>query len=284
VNVAAVVVLYRPGDDVFDCIESYSEQVKRIYLVDNSESPDSGRFRDYCQNRPVEYLALGDNYGIAKALNIGAERAIAAGFDFLLTMDQDSRAAPDMVKQMYAVGEKIGWQSISMLAPMHRIGWDHEKTTGEYFPVVTAWTSGCLVNLLAYRAIGPFEEKLFIDFVDHEYCLRSKKNGFQIVKVVNANLFHNIGENLRVVNILGKNIFITNHSVVRRYYITRNRFYVYLRYLRYSPGFCFFDFFRFFSEIITIIVFERDRIKKMKMISCGILDFLRGSYGKCRYV
>lgn len=283
-NIAAVIVLYRPNDDVFNCIETYAKQVKQIYLIDNSEAPDVDRFRVYCQNRPFEYYALGNNFGIAKALNIGAEKAIADGFDYLLTMDQDSRAAPGMVERLYSVGEKVGWQSIVMLAPMHRIGWEHERIPGEYASVVTAWTSGCLVNLSAYRTIGPFEEKLFIDFVDHEYCLRSKRYGFQVIKVADANLFHGIGENLRVVKVFGKNLFISNHSHIRRYYIARNRLYVDFKYFLYCPSFCIYDFIKILSEIMVIVLFEANKIRKLKMTMYGIFDFLRANYGKCGYV
>ena len=40
-------------------------------------------------------MPIGENRGMAAALNAGAVLAVAAGYDFLLTMDQDSRATPE---------------------------------------------------------------------------------------------------------------------------------------------------------------------------------------------
>ena len=54
-------------------------------------------------------------------------------------------------------------------------------------------TSGALYNLKAYPKIDPFRDDFFIDYVDIEYCLRAKQNGYNIVVNCNARLYHRLG-------------------------------------------------------------------------------------------
>ncbi|ORJ59120.1 glycosyltransferase family 2 protein [Geothermobacter hydrogeniphilus] len=285
VKVAAVVVLYRPDGDVLRCILSYANQVGRVFLVDNSENPETDKFQDFCNDEQnIEYCALGDNYGIARALNVGAEKAIAAGYDLLLTMDQDSMAAPNMVKYQLRAGDSLGWEKISIISPMHRIGFDHEKSMGDVYDVESAWTSGCLLNLHVYQKIGCFEEELFIDFVDHEYCLRSRVHGFRVVKVNAAELYHAIGDGARRVKVFGLPLIVSNHSPLRRYYITRNRLYVTKKFRKEFTGFYWMDKVYFISELITVLFFEKQKMDKIIMIFRGVLDYFNGVMGKCHYV
>jgi rhamnosyltransferase len=37
-------------------------------------------------------------------------------------------------------------------------------------------SSGCVISRAAFAKIGPFDEKLFIDHVDIEYCFRARAN------------------------------------------------------------------------------------------------------------
>jgi len=283
-DIAAVVVLYRPDEGVIKCITSYLDQVGCVFLVDNSEHPQEERFRQLCIDDRVEYVPLRDNFGIAKALNVGAELAIENGFDFLLTMDQDSTAAPGMVEKLSAAGVELGWEKIALISPMHRIGFEHEKAQGRYYDVRSAWTSGCLMNLKVYQLVGGFEDDLFIDFVDHEYCLRAKQLHYRVLKVRDAELFHLIGERPRIVHLLGVPLIVTNHSPLRRYYITRNRFYVTKKFRNVFFDFYWRDKVGFFVETIIILLFEDQKVLKVRMIFRGLVDYFRGLFGKCHYV
>ena len=42
-------------------------------------------------------------------------------------------------------------------------------------------TAGSLISIMAYKAIGGYNEALFIDEVDHEYCYRLRREGFQVL-------------------------------------------------------------------------------------------------------
>lgn len=273
-TIAGVVVLYNPPEAVIGNIASYLGQIDLLYAVDNSDD-------ESCLDMPgfagpkVVYQPNHANLGIAAALNIGAQRALAEGFDFLLTMDQDSCAAPDMVARMLECLDGRDMARIGIVSPFHVTKSGHLPGKEACQDVMTPMTSGCLLNLRAFREVGPFREILFIDFVDNEYCLRLRKHGFDVYRANLARLEHSVGDTKKYGPFIA-----TNHSPLRRYYKTRNRFQVFREYVRDFPGHCFFDLVRLLKEIASIILFEGEKLDKLRMMWQGWRDFRRGRFGK----
>jgi rhamnosyltransferase len=280
-EIAAVVVLYHPDDSVFDNLNSYAQQVSAIFAIDNTEKNQSNtHLREALRkNEKIIYLPNNENLGIAKALNIGAQCALKSGYKFLLTMDQDSTASPTMIADLVhaAAGEALN--TVGILSPFHSTTTDPHPSTDKTTEVLTAWTSGSLLHLAAYKETGPFTEELFIDFVDHEYCLRLNLAGYKILKVNKAVLTHNIG-NLKQHRLLWKYPTASNHSALRRYYITRNRFYIASQFKNKFPEFFREDLLIFLKELVVILLFENERLQKYKMILRGFYDYKKGFLGK----
>lgn len=145
--------------------------------------------------------------------------------------------------------------------------------------VISEITSGNLVRTEVFNKVGLYEEKLFIDYVDHEFCLRLKKNNFKIFLVKNAFLYHKLGE-ISQKKILIKSVTFTNHSYIRRYYITRNRIYVWRKYFHIAPEWVIKDIIGSIKETIKIILFESDKILKINMMIKGVFDSFKNKYGK----
>ena len=144
--------------------------------------------------------------------------------------------------------------------------------------VISEITSGNLVKCNVFDKVGYFEDKLFIDYVYHEFCLRLNKNGYKLIQVENAYLLHQLGSSSKK-NLIIKQVEYTNHSYIRRYYITRNRIYVWKKYFRKFPKFILKDINGAFKEVIKIIFFESDKKLKLKMILKGCRDGLLNKYG-----
>src|SRR5690349_9739989 len=91
-NIAAVVILYYPEEKTAAHIKSYASHVKRLYIFDNTEIKTSSTevLNITRQLNHVSYFHDGENKGIAVRLNEAANLAIEEGFEWLLTMDQDS--------------------------------------------------------------------------------------------------------------------------------------------------------------------------------------------------
>jgi rhamnosyltransferase len=278
-KLAGVVVLYNPDNSVLENINSYINQVDKLYAIDNSEIANDVLVSKLKSNPKIQYIFNNGNLGIAQPLNLGAKKAIAAGYNWLLTMDQDSKATANMLPQLveFIEGSKI--DNIGILSPYHDIEMGPPRGMGEYEVTLSVMTSGNLLNLSAYEKVGTFKEDFFIDYVDIEYCLRLNKKGYKVIILNNVDLIHNLGN---ISNI--KSSFVkfktSNHNALRRYYMTRNRFYVRDLYLKDYPDFIKNDISGFYKEIVKIILGEKQKHSKLKNILKGYFDYKKGLTGK----
>ncbi|MCL6100216.1 MAG: glycosyltransferase [Bacteroidetes bacterium] len=280
-KIAGVTVLYQPSEEVILNILSYLNQIDLLYIIDNSEEINMeiiGRIREY------DRIRILDNYGnieIAAALNKAARKAIEDDYDFLLTMDQDTALPDNMVVEL--LNKIENYSKVGIISPYHNVTLvgDVTKRHNLQKDVLTVMTCGNLLNLEAYKEIGGFEEKLFIDYVDHEFCLRLNRKGYRVIQYYSVSILHKLGER-KIKYVLFKRFEPTNHIPIRLYYRTRNRLFVWKKYIRYYPLYVFNDIIHFCREIISISLTEEKKLKKIKMILLGIRDFILGRYGKLR--
>lgn len=275
-----VVVLYNPhSESVINNISSYIKYLDKLLIIDNSEYKDIRITDYYYNNSKVTYNYLGGNHGIAYALNKGIDFAKENNAEWLLTMDQDSSFLnDDFSKFINYVEANINlYKDGVIFSPIHKVPYliqDHGIKK-----VKSAMTSGNLLNISLLDTIGYFDEKLFIDAVDHEFCYRINKKGYSVYRVNEIQLKHNLGD-LRVERLLGKNVIVTNHNYVRRYYITRNSLYVRKIYSDSNIKFIIFMLYHLSWSLLTIALYETDKILKFKSVWMGLLDYKRGKFGK----
>lgn len=277
-KVAAVTVLYYPDVNLISNISSYIDQVDVLYMIDNSDEPKGNIIKDLESKNKIQFINNKGNKGIAVTLNMAALKSIEDNYDFLLTMDQDSTISDNYVKKMMSEFEKD--KKIGMLSPfvVHTANPKKPQSTG-LEEVMVAMTSGCIIRLSAYKKTGGFLEKLFIDYVDNEFSLRMRISGYKIYQLNSVCVYHKLG-NTEPRNFLFRKVFPTNHSAIRWYYRTRNRLYVYKKYRNIFPDYVKFDIKAFLKDFSKILLYESNKIKKMKMIIRGYLDFKKDKYGK----
>lgn len=274
---AGALILYNPSPDLMQNIESYIQQVDKLFVVDNSD-----REHHYCDTllrlKKISYTDNQGNLGIAKALNIAAQKALDEGFDLLLTMDQDSSISADLVEK--GRNEFLKDSSIGIIAPyMVHSQNPIYPTNDNLIPITAAMTSGSLINLTLLKKIGWFLEKLFIDYVDNELCLRMKSSGYKVMQLNSVYVFHNLG-NVVPRKLIFKKLHPTNHSPLRWYYRTRNRLYFYKIYGKKFKKYMRFDKSVFLKDFIKILLFEKYKIEKINMIIKGYYDFKKNKFGK----
>ena len=90
---------------------------------------------------------------------------------------------------------------------------------------------------------------------------------------------HNLGESVKI-KVLGVTMIPTNHSALRRYYMSRNRHYIWDKYKEDFPKWVLTDKRRFITENLKIILFEDNKIEKFKYIKMGIRDYKNNIFGK----
>ncbi len=279
IKIAGLVVLYNPEDIVVSNISSCAEQVEIIFVIDNSPVPNIEIVKRINKIKALTYISNGKNEGLAKALNMGAIKAIEHGYNFLLTMDQDSKPYPDMVERMLSCFSTHDPSTVGIVSPFHMLRNTPHKIKYGYREVLVTMTSGNLLNLEIYRTVGPFMDELFIDYIDHEYCLRLQMNGFKVIEVADALLEHNLG-NIETFDFIVHTFATTNHSPFRRYFMTRNRFYLMNKYKLEFRAYCRHQLIEFFYELAHVFFFERQKIMKFRMVLKGYLDYKKNAMGK----
>lgn len=277
-DIAATIILYNPDESLIENINSCLSQVDRIYLIDNSDKKLNKSLEEFFRDeKKICHTQLKKNVGIAEALNIAFNLAEKDGFKFLLTLDQDSTVTENMVARLYDVISKD--ENIALVTPEHFDPSQHEKKIEDkIIDIMYTMTSGNLVRISAAKKVGGFDSKLFIDHVDHEFCLKLKSSGYQIKKVSSAILLHKLGKS-KTKRFLGINFYPSNHDPIRIYYRTRNRLFVDKKYKKIFPDYVKEDFIHFLREFLDMMVCEKQRIKKIKMMIKGYLDFKKGRFG-----
>jgi rhamnosyltransferase len=290
-RVFAVVVTYEADKNLLmRLLQALGPQVAAGIVVNNGTSlpwQDS-----HATEAGFSVVHLGINAGVATALNRGFEWATAKGADFVITFDQDSEPAPDMVSRLlesyqrlvmagHLVGA-VGPQQVDrrtarvapFLAPISGIRRRIFPTTGHPVKVDHLITSGCLVPVAAWHCMGKFLDPLFIDYVDVEWSLRARHFGWHLFGVEGAILTHSIGDDVK----FWRDQQIPWHSPLRHYFQFRNG--VYLQKLRHVPiGWKLSDCFYMLKKLVFFTLVGRPRSAHLGAMWRGFRDGLRGRLG-----
>lgn len=266
-----VVVLYQPPEGTKDVIESYLGEIDELIVIDNA---GGSIVIDLLSPRhKLHIISNKKNKGIACSLNQAATYAASRHYEWLLMMDQDSTFAPGALielKQFAAAApERTG-----ILSPVHATIHSGSKIKGGPFTELRiAMTSGSMLNLAAWSACGPFDEKLFIDSVDHEYSLRLRKRGWRVIQVNSATLNHRPGKVVRH-NWLFITFHTSEHPASRHYFMTRNRMTVMARYGLFDPAYFLLASLEQLKAIGKIVLLEKEKGRKLGFTFQGIFHFL----------
>ena len=290
-RIFAVIVTFQPdGELLARLVDTLCSQVSGGIVVNNGSLlplADS-YFQGY--NFTVKHLQ--SNTGVATALNAGFQWAQAQNADFVITFDQDSEPAADMVSRLVlayqslvASGHKVGavgpqqvdrrtGRRAPFLAPIshqRRRVMPEADQTAEVDHLIT---SGCLVPIHVWGEGGAFLDELFIDYVDIEWSLRLRHHGWHLFGVGGATLTHAIGD--KVARWWGWQF--PWHSPLRHYYIFRNG--TYLQKLPHvSLGWKLFDALQLAKKLVIFTLVGRPRSAHFSAMLRGVRDGWRGRLG-----
>lgn len=241
-GVCAVVVTYHPRVPALEeQFTALARQVGGIVVVDNGSPEEACTWLEQqASEGRLTFIPLGTNTGIAAAQNVGIKWSAENGFDHVLLMDQDSVPSGGMVQALFgsaqklaSEGERVGAVGPCCIDPRNgQLGYFARFNAGrlqlipcqpcrEIIPASVLIASGCLIAHDVLKDVGYMEASLFIDEVDHEWCLRAIAQGYGIFGVCNALLHHTVGDKIVRLWFLGWRDHIT-HSPIRNYYRIRN--------------------------------------------------------------
>lgn len=272
-DIVVLVILYN------DFPKNYIKNLdsERFIIVDNTPS------RNLELNMPnVFYIPLFNNYGIAKALNVGFRKAKELNVQWVLTMDQDSFIPTNMLDQ-YRKYLRINNSRLGMVSPLiNMYEGEKKKAVDNVCEINTALSSGSLINVKAYDAVGGFLEKLFIDEVDFEFCWHIRSFGYHIYQLNNIVMQHQLGDT-KEYKFFGRHLFyVMNEKPIRHYYMQRNQLYVRNQYANIYPEIKP-TFWGTFMCLVKIVLFEKNVLKKLKARYLGYRDYKSNIFGECKY-
>lgn len=281
--VAAVVVAFNGEETIEKCILSVVSQVDMVIVVDNASSDRTLEILYSIQiiYPTIKIIKNKQNVGLAAALNQGIDVALFEQYQWVLTLDDDSVAEPDMIFHQLQAYQKLPLKiqdQVGIVAPNYVTSKGIVYKEKKPFFVVATITSGQLVKTDIINMIGKLKSDFFIECIDQEFCLRVKKFNLKTLLVPKAILNQRLG-NPTLRWFLWKKIAIANHAAFRYYYLYKNSFFLYKNYFFISPGWVIKNIISNFYLLLKIAFFEKEKFKKFQMIVIGCKEGLLEKQG-----
>lgn len=267
IKVIAGIVLFNPDfDRLRENISAILPQVERLVLVDNGCK--TNEYEKLTDDERIVVIKHGRNLGIATALNTIVRYAKDNGYGWALTLDQDSVAPANLIEAYKSVipgKERLGM----VCCKIHDRNFTMQRE--EQLPQVDGYveqciTSASMVNVEAWQDVGGFDDQMFIDSVDFDFCLMLRKRGWKIFRTYKAVLLHELGRS-EVIRIFGKEYTCCHYSPFRHYYIVRNLIYEGRKHRMMAKNL------RVFARhIYTTLRYEDKKREKMKRMWHGFID------------
>ena len=295
-GICAVVVTYRPDlEKLQQLFDALLPQVDDLVVIDNGSSDSVLAWLERYQSAAqLTLVALGDNRGIAAAQNVGIGYAKRQEADYVILFDHDSNPAPDMVARLHAVAEAKAASGVNVAAVGPRYLDERQDNPPPFIQVVGLRVikqpcacgdsvvdvnyliaSGCLMPMRALDSVGHMREELFIDYVDIEWGLRARNQGFQSFGACAALMGHDLGDEPLVF--LGRKL--PYHSALRHYYHFRNAVWLYRQPwlpLHWKLADCW----RLLLKYGFYSLFAKPRHEHWWMMTKGVWHALRGRMGR----
>ncbi|RUS95244.1 rhamnosyltransferase [Dulcicalothrix desertica PCC 7102] len=300
-SIAALIVTYNPDAKLIACVTAISNQVSHILIIDNASSTNCKIILEEAEKlKNVSIIFNKENVGLATALNQGVSILRSRNYHWAITLDQDSTATPGMAHELLSTLNRYSQiEKVAFVGPYIKdegsLGSEPKwLSSNKYFPflfkrvecqgkdlddVTIVITSGALTNLDMFQTLGPYRDDFFIDYIDTEYCLRAKKNGYKILVSSKAVMYHNLG-NKQEIKFLFHTFRPTFHKPFRRYYIARNQVAMLKQYSFSCVHWLGFDIVASLYNLFRILLLEDHKKQNISMIFKGYLDGVRGKFGK----
>jgi len=202
-------------DDTLACLASLEDskyENREVIVLDNN-STDGSAQAILSEHPNVRIMHIEENLGYAGNNNVGIRAALENEAEWVFVLNEDTILDPDCLHILVQVGESDPHTGI--LGPMvyhhdepdliqsaggmlgtywqgFHLGQD-QRDLGQYHkPHCVDWISGCAILLrrAVIENVGMLDERFFYYWDETEWCLRAAKNGWRIVHVPSAKLWH----------------------------------------------------------------------------------------------
>lgn len=257
--ILGVIVTHNPNlEDLTKNIYAIKCQLDKLVIFDNN-SVNQDSLKDLSSKWNIEIIAFKENIGLGAAYNFVFKRYFNL-FDYFVTFDQDTLLQHDAIKRLlllFEVTPKVGIVGPSYIN-------SYSNINQNYIFVDSLIQSCSIYPKIVFKEVGYFNEKLFIDSVDFEYCLRVQIGGYKIIKSTRVFISHELGIAKKRYGIT-----YTDHSAFRNFYIARNHKYISKIFFYNFPYFILKKNVFFFLHILKLIFLDQN-LNKLKSLIKGL--------------
>jgi rhamnosyltransferase len=284
-----IFVLYHPTEEFLQNLSQAHAVCQNLVVVDNSPGMDVSLHRRIREQGI--YLIFNRNLGgLAGAYNRGAEVLLAQQCDVIFLLDQDSDIEPSFFIGMMEACANLGTDMFLMGPRIYEINLQKcmqvfqpgkyiprrlrmDDQTEGLFPTLCIISSGSAISAPAYRKLGAFREDYFIEYIDIEYSLRAVSQNIPVYMNAAVTMRQTTGR----IERHGKG-FTTNHAAWRRYYGARNAVHCLYTH-RAAWGLHWVSAVLAIHQLVCVLRYEPDKLRKMTAILFGYVDGLLGRLG-----
>jgi rhamnosyltransferase len=295
---AAVVVSYFPDTEaLLNLLITLSEETNLVILVDNGGGRNVFELSQ-ARGLGVKYHQLSSNMGLGYALNFGFTEAVKNGAKYISTFDQDSAPVPGMFKGMILLHKELEEKSI-VCGAVGPVFYDRRESVKKYFPfyfeknnkilstsstspscgfieVDTLITSGAMVKASAWTAGLRYDEDLFVDYTDTDFCFRLRASGYRLFACLSIEMGHALSD-APPVKFLGFKFF--RYSPVRRYYFFRNTI-IFCKKSYVSTAWRRRLMVALSIRLLVNFIIDPEKINSLRMMGLGIVNGVKGVSGE----
>ena len=221
------------------------------------------------------------NLGIAVSLNRGIKYAIETKCEWAFTFEGQPSVNAFILKMLETYRQAPHPEKVALIAPTYV---DRESGVNERLKrasdgeILAAMSSGSAIPASTILRLGYLDESHYMDAADTEFCLRARRKGMLILQSP-AILLHSLGRT-KYYRFLGMRFGVTNHSAGRRYYMTRNRLRLLMRYAAADWAWTWRESRTMLLDTVKIVLAEDNKWRKFRAMAAGTVDALSGKVGK----
>ena len=231
-KIGIVISNYNGWQDTVACLQSLQKQSFydfEIILLDDASTNDSVNRLQQLIPEDVIFLPQKQNIGFAAINNIGIQRALDEGVDYVLLLNNDTVCAPDMLEKLlqfspegtvccpkmlfldspneiWFAGGEVDRKTMNVT---HIGGHQQDGSAYDQLKQISFITFCCvLLPRAVIERVGLLNEQLFMYCEDVDYCLRLTDAGIPLWYIPQAKLWHKAGG--------------SGGGALSMYYITRN--------------------------------------------------------------
>lgn len=273
---------------VINGIKNQTLKVQRIVVVDNAS--EKNLMDHFVNDNAIRFIRQSENKGVGAGHNLGWRCAIDE-FDaeLIWSLEHDTIPKPDCLAKLI---EHYRPGVLAAIGPIEDDGLDYDRKKYYVFhsfglrkltdrkrkAVYKGGMSfnGILIPTHVLSRVGFLNEDFFVGREDLDFYQRIYKAGGHVLRIPQAQVYHNLYKETVHVNFLGKVILFPNQSITREYYSYRNAVFM----SRHQNVPLLKLYFRHIVGLALIVFFKDSKLKRIRNRIRAFRNGLAGRLGK----